>query len=277
MNTREDKPRTEFDPERYWSDRLETTFSLEGVGWLGLGEPYNRWMYRVRRVVFRRAVRGRMDFERARVLDVGSGTGFYIGLWRELGVPEITGSDLAHVAVERLRARYPGVRFVQADISAETIPLEGRFDAISAMDMLFHLLDNEAYARALRNLVNLLAQDGRLIFTENLLHGEAQRSDSQLNRRLADVEELLRGAGLEIELRRPVFVLMNNPIDSTSRSLQRVWTAINLLVRRGPRWGYVVGAALFPLEIALTRFAREGPSIEIVVCRKADRSATMNR
>ena len=83
-----------FDPERYWSDRLEQRFSLGGVGWLGLGEPYNRWMYAVRRRVFRRVIRDRLDLPRARVLDVGSGTGFYVSLWRELGAGAVTGSDL---------------------------------------------------------------------------------------------------------------------------------------------------------------------------------------
>ena len=46
-----------FDPKRYWEDRLEGTYSLGGVGWFGLGEGFNRWMYSVRRHVFRRTAR----------------------------------------------------------------------------------------------------------------------------------------------------------------------------------------------------------------------------
>ncbi len=113
-----DSPST-FEPERYWSERLEQTYSLAGVGWLGLGEPFNRWMYAVRRRVFRRTIRASVDLEGARVLDVGSGTGFYVGLWRELGVADITGSDLTGVAVERLRYLFPEVRFEQLDISGD--------------------------------------------------------------------------------------------------------------------------------------------------------------
>ena len=110
-----------FDAEGYWSDRLEQTFTLGGVGWLGLGQPFNRWMYAVRRRVFRRAIRGRLNLQRARVLDVGSGTGFHVLLWRELGANEVTGSDLTRVAVERLRSRFPGVRFDQVDISSKSL------------------------------------------------------------------------------------------------------------------------------------------------------------
>jgi hypothetical protein len=44
--------------------------------------------------------------------------------------------------------------------------------------------------------------------------------------------------------------------------------AVNLLVGRGPRWGYLTGCLLYPLEVALTRVVAEGPSTEVVVCRK---------
>jgi SAM-dependent methyltransferase len=268
MTVEPDNGLATFDPQQYWSDRLEHRFSLEGVGWLGLGESYNRWMYAVRRRVFRRTIRGRVDVTRARVLDIGSGTGFYVGLWRELGAPDITGSDLAGVAVERLRLRFPEVRFEQLDISTDDVGLDGPYDAISAMDVLFHLLDDDAYARAARNLAMLLAPGGRLILSDNLLHGEPQRTQSQFNRSLRQVEGLLHDAGFEIELRRPMFVVMNTPIDSDSGLLRRTWTGVNLLVRRGPRWGYAVGALLYPVDVLLTRLLSEGPSIEVVVCRK---------
>ena len=79
---------------------------------------------------------------------------------------------------------------------------------------------------------------------------------------------MLENAGLVIESRRPLFVLMNTPIDSSSRFLEKSWTGVNLLARRGPRTANLVGALLFPLDLALTRLLREGPATEIAVCRK---------
>jgi len=256
-----------FDPERYWSERLEETYSLAGVGWLGMGEPYNRWMYAVRRRAFRRALRGRVTPD-ARALDVGSGTGFYVDRWLELGVRDITGSDLTAFAVERLRERFPDTPFHQLDITSPSLPQLGRFDAISAMDMLFHVVDDRGYERAIRNLAELLAPGGVLVLTENLLHRKTPRAQHEVDRSIEEVTGLLRRAGLTIESRRPLFVLMNTPIDSDSRFLRRSWTAVNLLVRRGPRYGQAVGALLFPVELALIRLLKEGPSTEIVVCRK---------
>jgi SAM-dependent methyltransferase len=63
-------------------------------------------MYRIRREVFlREADALGLDPRTARVLDVGSGTGFYIRRWLELGVGSITGCDLTESAVDRLRSR----------------------------------------------------------------------------------------------------------------------------------------------------------------------------
>ncbi len=258
-----------FDPGRYWQARLERDYSLAGVGWLGLSEPFNRWMYAVRKSVFRRALRGLLDPRHARVLDVGSGTGFYVALWKELGVRNITGCDLTAIAVQRLRARFPDARFEQVDISAFPIPLEGQFDAVSAMDVLYHIVDDERYSQALQNLAKLVAPGGLLVLTENLLHGQASHAAHQVSRSYDEIVGLLRDGGLAIVLRRPLFVLMNTPVDSKSRILELLFARIQLLARLRST-GWIVGAALYPIELVLTRLVREGPTTEIVVCRKAD-------
>lgn len=255
-----------FDAERYWSSRLEERFALDGVGWIGLGEPFNRWMYAVRARVFRRAVEEALDPSRARVLDVGSGTGFYLELWRRLGARELVGSDLSSFAVERLRERFPGVRIERFDVSdGDNLP-EGPFDAISAMDVLFHVVDDDRYACSIRNLAGLLSPGGVVVLSENLLHGPTVRGVHQTSRNIGEVQTLLREAGLAVERRRPLFVLMNTPVDSESVLLRSTWRALQSLAGRG--LGGPAGAAVFPLEIALTRVLREGPSTEIVVCRK---------
>jgi SAM-dependent methyltransferase len=257
-----------FDAERYWSSRLEQSYSVEGVGYLGMGEAYNRWMYGVRRRVFSRVVRENVELPRARVLDVGSGTGFYVELWRSLGATNVTGSDLSPVAVERLRERVRDTSFHQLDLAEPLTDELGQFDAISAMDVLFHIVDDERYAQAIANLAALLAPGGRLIFTENLLHRVTQRAVHQTSRSFEHVVGLLRENGLAVELRRPVFVLMNTPIDTDSRLLRGTWSLLKTVVRRGPRWGSLIGATLYPLELVLGRFLSEGPSTEIVLCRE---------
>src|ERR1039458_1341647 len=99
-----------FDPNRYWEQRLTDAYTLGSVGWIGLGESFNRWMYAVRKRVFSRVARESIDdLSDMRVLDVGSGTGFYLNAWRELGVRDLSGSDLTSTAVTGLRTAFADI------------------------------------------------------------------------------------------------------------------------------------------------------------------------
>src|SRR5215217_7388946 len=109
-----------FDARAYWERRLSEQFTLDGVGYAGLGRSFNAWMYRVRRRVFLQTVKPLLNDPAATdVLDIGSGTGFYVDRWHELGVRSLTGSDLTDTAMARLTDRYPGDRFVRFDAGGD--------------------------------------------------------------------------------------------------------------------------------------------------------------
>jgi SAM-dependent methyltransferase len=259
-----------FDAEQYWSQRLGESFSLGGVGWLTLTEQFNRWMYRVRRRVFLRVLRPLLEeCPDTAVLDVGSGTGFYVDLWHELGASSVTGSDITGIAVERLRDAHPEDEFIQLDVGDRDAQLrDAGFDMVSAMDVLFHIVDDARYDEAFRNLARALKPGGYLVLSENLLHGATQRAEHHVSRSLEQTRAAAEAAGLTPVIRRPMFVLMNTPVDSPRRGAIRYWELLTSIVRRGPRVANVVGMALFPIELFLTRVCREGPSTEIMVCRK---------
>lgn len=267
-----------FETREYWERRLRDHFSLEGVGYLRLGRRFNEWMYRIRGEVFDRVA---ADHLRAaggeggrplRVLDVGAGTGFYVERWLGLGAA-VTGLDLTDVAVERLRARFPGARFIRADIG-QALPAElageaGTFDAVSAFDVLFHIVDDDQYARAITNIAVLLRPGGLLVWSDNFIHQATIRVPHQVSRSLAEAEVALARAGLEVVERRPMFVLMNYPADTHSRLARLAWTALVAPAALSDRLGGLLGRALFPLERALVRRRRESPSTEVMVCRRA--------
>jgi hypothetical protein len=73
-------------------------------------------------------------------LNSGSGTGFYLDRWQELGFPNVHASHVSEVAVQRLRERYP---------SCES---------------------PSSTSRAFANLASLVKPDGLLVFSENFLH-----------------------------------------------------------------------------------------------------------
>jgi SAM-dependent methyltransferase len=258
-----------FDPRRYWEERLAQQYRLDGVGYLGLAESYNAWMYRVRREVFLREVRRLPVSPRAlSVLDVGSGTGFYVDCWHEIGAGSVTGSDLTDVAVENLRREHPGDAFARFDVGGDANPFgDARFDVVSMMDVLFHIVDDARFRRAFETVFGLLVPGGYLIFSENFLHGPTVRIPHQASRSLAEIEAAVDGAGFERLRRRPVFHLMNAPVDSASRLHERWW---RMLQRRAasPRQGAALGALLYPLELTLVARRSEGPSTELMVCRR---------
>jgi SAM-dependent methyltransferase len=260
--------RSSFDPTAFWEERL-APFDVSAVGYLGLGRRYNEWLYRVRSVVFRRLVRRlEVDFGTTRVLDVGSGTGFYVSEWRRAGVWRLVGSDLTRVATERLAAVYPTVDFVRFDVSEEPPFPPGSFDVISSFDVLYHVLDDRRYEAALANLAALVRPGGYLLFSENFLHGPARRDRHQVSRSLVQIERILSEVGLEVVVRRPMFALMNAPLDSDSALLHGFWHRLRRLIKRSEAAGATVGALLFPLEVLLVALLREGPSTEAMVCRK---------
>jgi SAM-dependent methyltransferase len=259
-----------FDPRRYWEDRLRRHDSPAGVGYLRLGTAYNTWMYRVRARVFDR-VAAAVARPREAVLDVGAGTGFYVDRWRRLGARRVTGLDLTEIAVSRLRERFPGAEFVRGDIGGPLadLPLAPEsFDAVSAMDVLFHIVDDAAYARAFHNLAALLRPGGWLLWSDNFVHHAAERVAHQVSRPLAESEAAVHAAGLQVVGRVPMFVLMNYPADTRRRMARWLWTGMVAPAALLPPLGWLLGAALYPLELQLVGSRRESPTTEIMLCRK---------
>lgn len=258
----------------YWESRLRQSYSLQGVGYQRLGTQYNKWMYRLRARVFQRVARGLgVDWPSARVLDVGSGTGFYVDQWHQLGVPKVTGVDITSVAVQELARRFPRDEFVQLDVGkklANDSRLVTRdYAAVSAMDVLFHIVDDAEYREAFRNLASLLRPGGWFIWSDNFLRHGTERVTHQVSRSLAESEAAVRQAGLEIVRRVPMFVVMNHPTDSRSKLARLAWTAMVAPAALAEPFGWLVGAALYPLDLALTSVMRESPTTEIMVCRRS--------
>ncbi len=262
----------QFDARDYWESRLSQHFSLTGVGYRRLGLRFNQWMYRVRARVFAR-VAGSLgvNWSTARVLDVGAGTGFYVEQWHGLGARSVTGFDITAKAVEELSRRFPQDRFRQVDIGQPPDPslvADGPYDAVSAMDVLFHIVDDGQYAQAFQTIAALLRPGGWFLWSDNFLRHETERVEHQVSRRLEESERLVREAGFEIVGRVPMFVLMNYPADTRSRAARLAWTAMVAPAALAEPLGWLIGALLYPLDLALTGVLRQSPTTEIMICRR---------
>lgn len=272
-----DRPATSegpaFDAATYWETRLRASFSFHGVGFRGLGELYNRLLYRQRLHVVRRALRRhRIGISGSDVIELGPGTGFYVREWLARGAASVTGLDITTTVVERLSASYPDCRFMTTDIGRPWPLEDASADLVTAFDVLFHVVDDDGFATAIDEMGRVLRPGGHALFTDFFPPHEPFGTGHQRSRTADDYRRALAHAGLEIRGRLPVFVFMHPPVglppgrrrDWLAARWERLSTKLHDTPSRGRRIGY----PWYLADRALTLILPGGPSMELIVARK---------
>jgi SAM-dependent methyltransferase len=213
-----------------------------------------------------------IDFGSCNVIDIGSGTGFFIRLWQELGVKNIVGTDLTKMSVENLTKEFPFVSFYQLDIGDDNLiscPLLNKtYDVVSCFDVLYHIVDDHRYETAINNIYRIISPGGFLMLSDNFVHGRSVRGTHQVSRSLEEIEKIIARSGFQIIDRRPLFYLMNYPVDSSSTLRKTLWNIGVLPSMKSEIYGYLIGFILYPIELTMTRLRKESPTTELMICRK---------
>jgi SAM-dependent methyltransferase len=207
-----------YDPAQYWSERLEARPGLRGTGHWRYTEGYNRWLYRRKGLVLRRALRGVTPPFHA--FDVGSGTGWVVEQLRALGAT-FDGSDIADSAVRALGARYPDASFFQLAIGTDAVPRpDGTYDVVTAMDVLYHVTDDDLWHAAVAELARVLRPGGRLVVTDGLADAAIQPASHVRFRSMGRWLDTAAKIGLELHESGPLFRwLSRSPEASAFRRL----------------------------------------------------------
>lgn len=268
-----------YDPRDHWS-RLHARGDLSSVGQSGLPADLNTWLYRAleRRVrwFFRRH---HLLAGATSVFDVGSGTGYWVRVWHDLGVARVDGCDLVPAAVERLEAEFGarGDRFVASDIGAVEPGLPaGPYDLVSVMNVFLHLTDDAAFRRALGNVAGLVAPGGGLILVEPILldasyERPATEGQTSRARAFAAYRDPLLAAGLDLVEIRGALAMANNPIEAGSRAAHdrylRWWRWVARRAKALPRSIRWIGPLMLLLD-RLVLATGAAPSSKIVLFRR---------
>lgn len=262
-------PQAQFDAGAYWKSRLRDNFDLTGVGFLRRSEAYNKWVYRVRTRQLDRIfqshgwpVKGRA------VLDIGCGTGYFIDHWLTRGADPVVGVDVAEVSVERLREKFPGVRFHRADISEARVDIEGTFDYVSIFDVLYHIVDDRRFEQAVANLSGLCRPGARVIITDMFGAVTTEVVKHVRNRSAAHYQEVFSRHGFSLKVLSPLFFTLMPPARLANKAAYWAgtlfWEALTLPARWQPL-GKLWGAGLYGVDAVLRQLLNRGPSHHLAV------------
>ena len=156
-----------YDPQKYWEDRLKSRYDLTGVGNIVFDKKYNEYLYKLQLSVLKKALKKyKISLHGKTVLDIGCGTGFFSAFYHK-SLAQITGIDITTTSIESLRKSFPDGKFITMDISAELTAnkeyFENRFDLVNMLNVIFHIVDDAKFERALENLADMLKRRRVLI------------------------------------------------------------------------------------------------------------------
>jgi SAM-dependent methyltransferase len=203
-----------FDAVAFWRKRMGASPSLVGTGTNGAPLAWQRWLYRSKVRAYRSLMRrAGVALEGRQVLDLGCGTGFFESVWESMGAARADGIDVVPELIATLQATSPHRRYACIDLACEPAPDLSTFGApsvVTAIDVLYHVVDDSRLELLLSRLLAVVPPGGHFLFSDAL---RDHRPAIHVKFRSLDRwRALLRDRGLEIVDREPVYVLNNRMV-----------------------------------------------------------------
>jgi hypothetical protein len=155
-----------------------------------------------------------------------------------------------------------------------------RFDLVTAIDVLYHIVDEVEFAAALDGLAGKIAPGGCLLISDVFSERRTQVAPHVVRRPLGQYAELLSPRGVKLLVREPVFAVLGDPVPRGGFHLRDLamlgtWRIVSKLVRTTPdamrdKIGYAAARALVPIDTFLKRTGRaQGINLELALFRRA--------
>jgi SAM-dependent methyltransferase len=246
------------DTAAYWEDRLSSDLSLSGTGHAGFSENYNRYMYMLKERSLGRALNCyRIAVEGKEVLDIGCGGGFFVDFYRRKGASTITGVDITDASINAMRERFPAYAFSKLDIGSPRASLSKAFDIVNIFDVLYHIVDDNAFGSAIAN-IGAWSRKGAWIFITDSLDSSQNAAGHVHYRRPEIYSAALKKEEIDIVDTLPIFHLMGKGVGPAVRNE----TARKLAARAIESFAwltYCIDAVYCPAERS---------TMKLLICRK---------
>ena len=155
-----------YKPKKFWNELLSDSFNLRGVGHYRLSEEENLKMYESKKKILSDELKKHNIHigQKTKMIEIGTGVGFWTDYFHQLGVREYTGNDIAEISVKKLSEKYPGYNFIHGDISEIRLP-ENTYNLGVMIDVSQHITDDTRFRNAIKNLWDSLVSNSHLIIT----------------------------------------------------------------------------------------------------------------
>jgi len=246
-----------YQAKKYWEERLGKNFSLSTAGHQGFSERYNSYMYRLKERALEKALRCYgISVEGRSVLDVGCGSGFFVDYYLR-NKAAVTGIDITDISVRILGAKFPSCIFFRADISAPDIRLKETFSIVNAFDVFYHIVDDDAFERAIENIGARCKHNSWVLLTDTF-DPEKSAGEHVRYRDLGTYRTAFSKAGIDIIGIVPVFRMIGMGVSPLVRN-KLVKMVLGRIIESFAWFSYILDMAYCPTKSSL---------MMLLVCKK---------
>jgi 2-polyprenyl-3-methyl-5-hydroxy-6-metoxy-1,4-benzoquinol methylase len=158
----------DYNPSEYWESYYKTADNLTDEATITPDEAEKLSSTYHYNQVENRIIEGLSgeieDLEECKALDIGSGAGHWVNFWHTLGVERATGLEISEVAVEKLKDKFEdkqNIEIRRGDIGSKGLgDKNNSFELVSAIGVLFHLVDDDRWERAIENISSYTRKGG---------------------------------------------------------------------------------------------------------------------